>query len=92
MSRVCRPQEETPEAGKGSCCHTHEHRHRRTAGKLTVRDRPSQIIQEMSEPILAQTLQIVVDAFVRKRVTSACLVASGIVANRMGRGEVVEGY
>ena len=46
----------------------------------------------MSEPTLAQTLQIVVDAFVRKRVTSARLVASGIVANRMGRGEVVEGY
>ena len=46
----------------------------------------------MSEPTLAQTLQIVVDAFVRKRVSSACLVASGIVANRMGRGEVVEGY
>ena len=46
----------------------------------------------MSEPTLAQTLQIVVDAFVRKRVSSACLVASGIVVNRMGRGEVVEGY
>ena len=37
-------------------------------------------------------IQRIVDAFVARRCSSACLVATAIVANQMGRGEVVEGY